>query len=57
MSLPFLHVFINVSVYIFMPINIYVFHKYLFKSYYIPGSDDPEFNKTDKVPVPMEYTI
>lgn len=48
-------VFINVSIWMLM--SIISFHKYLFKSYYIPGSEDTEMNKMDEVLIPMEYTI
>lgn len=40
-----------------MLMSIISFHKYLFKSYYIPGSEDTEMNKMDEVLIPMEYTI
>lgn len=33
------------------------FHKYLFYACYLPGSVDPEMNKTDEVLIFMEYTI
>lgn len=37
--------------------SIIPLHKYLFKFYHIPGSEDSEMIKSDEVILPMEYTI